>query len=147
VSYLSKRANSGLTHCGKGIEVFRDCQLQALREQAKTRAATKVKNAENTSGQREIFESLHDMAPNELEISLAVEKAAAERLLLGLTPIAPASEAYDAIWPRVLARHVVRLPDINQMAARLRKEGGLSFPDWEAGKRVPQPRYRMHRPK
>jgi three-Cys-motif partner protein len=131
----------------KGIEVFRDCQLQALHEQAKTRAATKVKHAESVSGQREIFESLHEMAPNELETSLAAEKVAAERMLLDLTPVAPLSVVYDAVWPRVLAKHVVRLPEVNKIAARLRKEESLSFPEWEPGKRVPQSRYRMQRPK
>jgi hypothetical protein len=131
----------------KGIEVFRDCQLQALHEQAKTRAATKVKHAESVSGQREIFESLHEMAPNELETSLAAEKVAAERILLDLTPVAPLSVVYDAAWPRVLAKHVVRLPEVNKIAARLRKEESLSFPEWEPGKRVPQSRYRMQRPK
>ena len=44
-----------------GIEVFRDCQVKALMEQSKTRAATKVRHAETSSGQKEIFQSLHDM--------------------------------------------------------------------------------------
>jgi hypothetical protein len=131
----------------KGIQVFRDCQLLALQEQARTRAATKVKRAEAVSGQHEIFESLHEMAPNDLEIKLAAEKAAAERLLLELTPIDPSSAIYEAVWPRVLTKHIVRLPDINQAAARLRKEKRLSFPDWERAKRVPQAHYRMQRPK
>lgn len=128
-----------------GIEVFRDCQMKALHEQAKTRAITKVKHAETTTGQREIFESLHEMAPNELETTLAAEKAAAEQTLLELTPAAPETLRYEEVWPRVLARHVVRLPEVNQIAARLRREQKLIFPGWESGKRVPQPEYRMHR--
>lgn len=83
-----------------GIEVFRDCQLQALQEQAKTRAATKVKHAETVSGQGEIFESLHEMAPNELEQSLAASKVAAEQMLIELTPLAPAT---SYIWRRLAA--------------------------------------------
>jgi three-Cys-motif partner protein len=130
----------------KGIEVFRDCQIQALREQARTRAATKVKHAESVSGQREIFESLHDMAPNELETSLADAKVAAEKTMIDLTPVSPASVVYGDIWPRVLAKHVVRRPDVNQIAVRLRKANLLMFPDWESGKRVPQDPYRMNRP-
>ena len=35
----------------KGIEVFRDCQLKALTEQSKTRAAIKVRSAEDSTGQ------------------------------------------------------------------------------------------------
>jgi three-Cys-motif partner protein len=129
----------------KGIEVFRDCQLKALQEQAKTRAATKVKHAEVTTGQREIFESLHDMAPNDIEAKLAAAKVAAEKMLLELTPAAPGATEYEHVWPRVLAKHIVRLPDVNQIAARLRKEQRITFPDWEPGKRVPQPNYRMYK--
>lgn len=131
----------------KGIEVFRDCQLKALQEQAKTRAATKVKHAEATTGQREIFESLHDMAGNDLEAKLTAAKAAAEKTLLDFTPLAPETIKYENVWPRVLAKHVVRLPDVNQIAAKLRKEQRIVFPDWESGKRkrVPQPNYKMHK--
>jgi three-Cys-motif partner protein len=129
----------------KGIEVFRDCQLKALQEQAKTRAATKVKHAEATTGQREIFESLHDMAGNDLETKLTAAKAAAEKTLLDFTPLAPETIKYENVWPRVLAKHVVRLPDVNQIAAKLRKEQRIVFPDWESGKRVPQPNYKMHK--
>lgn len=50
----------------KGIEVFRDCQVSGLREESRTRAATKVKHATTTTGQGEFFESLHDMAPDKL---------------------------------------------------------------------------------
>src|SRR5262249_33993836 len=50
----------------KGIEVFRDCQVKALTEQSKTRATTKVRHAETSSGQKELFQSLHDMGPDEL---------------------------------------------------------------------------------
>ena len=123
----------------KGIEVFRDCQLKALQEQAKTRATTKVKHAEATTGQREIFELLHDMAPNDLEAKLAAAKVAAEEALLELTPAVPGATRYEHVWPRVLSKHLVRLPDLNQIAARLRKEQRIIFPDWETGKRVPQP--------
>jgi three-Cys-motif partner protein len=135
------------TRHATGIEVFRDCQLQALQEQAKTRAATKVKHAETVSGQGEIFESLHEMAPNELEQSLAASKVAAEQMLIELTPLAPAASIYGDVWPRILAKHVVRRPDVNQIGARLRKEGKIVFPDWEPKKRVPQPSYRLQRPR
>ena len=130
----------------KGIEVFRDCQIQALQEQARTRATTKVKHAESISGQREIFESLHDMAPNELETTLAEAKVAAEKMLIDLTPMSPGSVIYRDISPRVLAKHVVRRPDVNQIAVKFKKANRLLFLDWETGKRVPQDPYRMNRP-
>jgi three-Cys-motif partner protein len=131
----------------KGIEVFRDCQTEALKEQSKTRATTKVKHAEAKTGQAEIFQSLHDMGPDDLTAFQQVERAAAEQTLLNWTPEAPASIQYDKLWPQVLARHVVRRPDVNTIAAQLRKDGRLLFPDWEKGKRVPQSNYRTQRPK
>jgi three-Cys-motif partner protein len=129
----------------KGIEVFRDCQVKALTEQSKTRAATKVRHAEASSGQKEIFESLHDMGPDELTSFLEAERGKAEKTLLQFTPKAPGTIPYEKLWPQVLARHVVRLPDLNKIAARLRDSGMLLFPDWEKGKRVPQAQYRTQR--
>ncbi len=129
----------------RGIEVFRDCQIKALTEQSKTRAATKVKHAQASTGQGEIFQSLHDMGPDELITFLRSQREEAERTFLELTPETPSSILYESLWPQVLARHVVRLPDVNQIGVRLRDDGRLLFPDWEKGKRVPQPRYRVQR--
>jgi hypothetical protein len=131
----------------KGIEVFRDCQAEALREQSKTRAATKVKHAEARSGQSEIFQSLHDMAPDDLTAFQKSELVAAERTLVRLTPEEPGAIRYENLWPQVLARHVVRRIDVNQMVARLRREQRLLIRNWENGKRVPQSGYRIQRPK
>ena len=128
-----------------GMEVFRDCQVEALKEQSKTRAATKVRHAAAKTGQEEIFQSLHEMGPDDLMALFEAEKTAAAHTLLSLTPEQPQAIRYENLWPQVLARHVVRRTDVNQMAARLRKEGQLLFPDWEKGKRIPQPRYRTQR--
>lgn len=130
----------------EGIKTFRDCQAKALEEEARTRAATKVKHAETVSGQREIFESLHEMAPNELERKLGLARSAAELAFLDLVPAAPGSIKFEDVWPHILSRHVVRLKDMNEIAARLRKEGRLVFLDWGPRKRVPDGHYRMQRP-
>lgn len=129
-----------------GLEVFRDCQTRALIEQSKTRASVKLRQAATRTGQGEIFQSLHDMAPAELESFLEAERAKAEKTFLELTPHEPYSIKYETLWPQILARHVVRLPDVNQLGAKLRRDGRLNFPDWERGKRVPQPHYRIQRP-
>jgi hypothetical protein len=73
----------------RGIEVFRDCQIKALTEQSKTRAATKVKHAETSTGQGEIFQSLHDMGPDELTTFLQSQRGEAEKTFLELAPEAP----------------------------------------------------------
>jgi three-Cys-motif partner protein len=130
----------------KGIEVFRDCQIKALQEQSATRAAVKLQHAAKTSGQAEMFESLHDMGRDKLNAFLANERQQAERSLLELTPQKPEAIRYDKLWPQVLALHVISLPQVNELAVKLRKAQALEFPDWEKGKRVPQPSYRTWRP-
>jgi len=86
------------------------------------------------------------MGPDALTSFLADEVEHAEATLLKLVPRQPDSILYEKLWPQVLARHVVRRPDVNAMAARLRAEEQLVFPDWEKGKRIPQPWYRTQRP-
>jgi len=130
----------------KGIEVFRDCQIKALFEQSRTRAATKVRTSEDHTGQRELFQSLHDMGRDELIDFLASEQQSAEDSLIALTPTVPGAIRYRELWPLVLSRHVVRLTEINTTVARLRNQGRLLVPDWEPRKRVPQPDYRIQRP-
>jgi len=129
----------------RGIEVFRDCQVKALREQASARASAKVKHAAATTGQNELFESLHDMGPDKLDATLKGELAAARQLLLELAPTPPASVKYEDLWPQILKSHIVRRTEVNALAAELRKSEDLLFPDWEQGKRVPQAHYKVQR--
>jgi three-Cys-motif partner protein len=130
----------------RGIEVFRDCQIKALQEQSATRAAMKLQRAAKTSGQAEMFDSLHDMGPDELNAFLASERQKAEKSLLELTPQKPAAIRFETLWPEVLARHVIRRTQVNELAVKLRSAQMLEFPDWEKGKRVPQASYRTWRP-
>jgi hypothetical protein len=116
-----------------------------LTEQSNARAAAKVKHAEAKTGQGEIFESLHDMGPDELTSFLEVERGKAGKTPVDLTPESPASIQYGSLRAQVLARHVVTVANVNSIGARLRKGGQLLFPDWERGKRVPQPSYRASR--
>jgi three-Cys-motif partner protein len=131
----------------KGIEAFRDCQAEALKEQSKTRAAAKVRHAAAQSGQGEIFESLHDMAPDDLASFHDAEMGKAEAALLKLAPEEPDAIRYEKLWPLVLARNVVRKTDVNQISGRLYREGKLLIPEWEKRKKVPQPGYLIQRPK
>jgi hypothetical protein len=73
------------------------------------------------------------------------ERKGARATLLALTPEQPLSILYKDLWPKVLASHVVRRTDVNKLAARMRKDGALVFPDWEKRKQVPQPYYRVQR--
>lgn len=130
----------------KGIEVFRDSQISALHEESKTRAATRVRHIATTTGQGELFESLHDMAPAKLESFLSEQATQAEQTLLDLAPRSPQVSTYDSLRAQVLAKHVVKVADVNRIAARLYRETRLLFPDWEKNRRVPQPEYRVRQP-
>jgi three-Cys-motif partner protein len=129
-----------------GIAAFRECQTKALDAQAETRAALKVRHEASGTGQTELFESLHDMGPNETAAMRVAEKAKAEALVLELTPKAPDYITYKKLWASVLTKHAVRLTDVNRICANLKKKEALLFPDWETGKRVPQDHYRTQRP-
>jgi hypothetical protein len=119
--------------------------VKALEAQASTRAATKVDSVERRTGQSELFDSLHEMSENEAKQFLDYERSKARETLLALTPVLPGTIAYKDLWPKVLAKHVVMKPEVNKIAAALRKESQIVFPGWEKGKRVPQPAYLMHR--
>ncbi len=128
-----------------GIEVFRDCQIKALEGQAATRAASKVRSAAASSGQSELFPSLHEMGPDETGRLLARERVAARTSLVEMAPEAPAAIKYAELQTRVLTRHIVRAVDVSTVAAELRQQGLLIFLDWEAGKRRPKPNYIVQR--
>ena len=133
------------TRHAKGVEVFRDCQIKTLEEQSSTRAAIRLQSNQNSSGQGELFRSLHEMGPNETAELLADEREAASHTLLELTPSAPAFGIYGDIRAAVMTRHIVKSSDVNKIAARFRKEGRLLFPDWVPKKKVPEAGYRVQR--
>lgn len=134
------------TRHAKGIEVFRDCHLKTERQQVKVRTATKRTHEEQQSGQGFLWGADVPFAPDDISDFLDAEKAAARATLLALIPPEPAFSAYGKVWPRVLEKHVVTRPDVNKLAADLRKCGALNFVGWEAGKRVPQDNYRVAKP-
>jgi hypothetical protein len=104
-----------------------------------------VKHTETSTGQKEMLQSLHDMGPDELSSFLQEQRQRAEEALVRIAPAAPTSIPYEKLWPQVLTRHVVRLPDVNKIAVQMRQTKRLLFLDWEKGKRVPQPHYRVQR--
>lgn len=128
-----------------GLEVFRDCQVKALDAQANARASTKVGKTVTKTGQSELFNSLHEMGQNEAASFLSSEQRKARETLLRLAPDVMSPIRYRDLWPQVLAAHVVRRTQVNQLAAELRKDGLLVFRGWEQRKRVPQPDYLVHR--
>lgn len=129
-----------------GIKVFRDCQVKALQEQAAARGTARIRHTEVTTGQNELFESLHEMGPDKLDAALKREKSAARDAVVAIVPEAPGAVKYEDLWPQVLSRHIIRHTDLNTLIADMRKSGDLLLPDWESGKRVPQDSYRVQKP-
>lgn len=129
-----------------GFEVFRDCQMAALKAQAELRAQGNIKASAAKSGQSELFESMLDLAPDKSAAWIAQEKERATEMVRKITPKAPGHMTYRQLWATVLSEHAVKKTEMNKICARLRKIGDIIFPDWEDGKRVPQDRYKVHRP-
>ncbi|MDO9474533.1 MAG: three-Cys-motif partner protein TcmP [Caulobacter sp.] len=134
------------TRKAAGIEVFRDCQIKTLQEQASVRGMAKVAQTQSRSGQGEMFASAGDMASDGIEEYLASEREAAKQALLASVPVQPEAVIYGEVWPQILSKHAVRKVDLNALAGSLRKSGGIVFPDWVPKKRVPDDEYRMSRP-
>jgi hypothetical protein len=84
-----------------------------------------------STGQGELFESLYEIAPDELASFLDSERRLARNI------------RYEKLWPQILLKHVIRLPDVNRLVATLRADGRILIPDWEKERRVPQQHYRI----
>jgi three-Cys-motif partner protein len=120
-----------------GVEVFRDCQLKTLREQENVRGVIKIAHVQAGSKQNELFGSMRDMSPGDMEQYLASEQAAAGNALGRLIPAQPSSVRYSEIWPKILLWHAVRKTDLNRMVADLRRQGDVRCINWRDRQRVP----------
>ena len=130
----------------KGVEVFRDCHVDALDVQSDIRGRRKLEGRESRSGQFELLASTHEMGPDRSSISLVDEDRRARDLLLNLVPLGGPGVRWDSIWPMVLTRHIIRLKDLKRIANEYRRSGVLEFPDWPAGaKRTPEDGYLVRR--
>lgn len=132
------------TRSTKGIEVFRDCQQAALKEQDKVRAGLKVAKRDDLFGTSDLFGA--SVTGNEFAGRwIADQEAAAREALLAAVPAAPATITYGEVWPPILAEHGVRKTRLGRIAAELKAEGRIRFLDWAARKQVPDDGYRISR--
>ncbi len=100
-----------------GLEVFRDCQIKALRAQSQVRGVAKLKALAVASHQNELFGSVGDMTPDPTTNFLDGERRAAGEVLLNLVPTAPGAIRWVEVWPQVLARAIVTRAQANALAA------------------------------
>lgn len=129
----------------KGNEVFRQVQVKALKQQIETRGETKLKNKQQKTGQNELFSSANDYAPSPTEEILQSHEDEARNFILQTVPNKPASILYESLRLETAKRFIVNFPQINQISKKLKNEGLIEFPDWEKGKHVPQPSYRVQK--
>lgn len=128
------------TRKSPGIEVFRRSQVKTLREQEAVRGS--IRQAKISGAQTEAFLP-SEMTSSETEAYLELEKISARNYLLDIVSKASLSSTYGDLWPKVLAKHAITKADLNSIAASFRKEGQLSFPDWQTGKRIPADGWRV----
>lgn len=128
-----------------GVEVFRDCEVATLKEQDDRRAEAKVADIEQRSGQAEMFGQRSEMSARPSDAILLDGEAAARSMILNVTPVRPDSILFKDLRLEVMSQIVIRKTRVGEIAAELKKDGRLSFPNWEPRRRVPQDDYLVHR--
>lgn len=127
-----------------GIEVFRECQHDALKAQDLVRDQLKSsKRAEAT-----MMDDLFADTPTGNQFAarwMAEQEVAARAALLEKIPLGPESIRYGEVWPAVMAKHGVRGRRLARIAAEMRNAGTLKFLDWAPRKQVPDDDYRVQR--
>jgi three-Cys-motif partner protein len=124
----------------KGVAVFRDTQVRALREQANVRAAVKLESTKAKSGQNEMF-SLHEMTSNQTDLFLKRELETAMKQLLDLVTAAPSGVPYGQLATNLMLERTIKPSDLRRSTADLRKKGLLHITPWPARKQVPDDDY------
>jgi len=130
----------------KGIKEFREQQVKALKQQSKTRGETKIKAQESRTGQTEMFKSVNEISLNPTEEILQSQREEARQFILETVPNKPESILYENLSLETAKRYIVKFADVNQICNQLKNEKLIEFPNWERGKRVPHPHYRVQRP-
>lgn len=129
-----------------GIKVFRDCHAKTLVEQDSVRDVTKFAAAAEASGQGDMFGTNRGLGPDPIAAFIEGEQKAAEKMLVEMVR-AEGEIAYGAVWPQILTLYAVRQTELNQIAARLKSDGVIEFPDWGVRQRVPNDESVMRFPK
>lgn len=128
-----------------GIEVFRDCQIKALEEQAAVSGRMHVQ-AVIATGQGLLFGPPEPPRDSRLDAALERERLAAHAMMLGMIPAEGRSVAWESVWPAVLSEHVISRSALGREVNKLRKAGVLSVPAWSSNrKQVPDDEYRLAR--
>ena len=74
-----------------------------------------------------------------------MDEVAARSMMLAVTPVRPGSIRFKDLRLEVMSRIMIRKTRVGEIAAELKKDGHLRFPNWEPRRRVPQDDYLVHR--
>lgn len=129
----------------KGIEVFRDQQVKALRKEIETRGETKIKNWQNRTGQGEMFTSTNEFSPSQTEEILNTHEIEARNFILQEVPKKPNTILYKDLRLETAKRFIIKFSKINEISRKLMDENLIEFPDWEKNRQRPQPNYRVQK--
>ncbi|WP_343528588.1 three-Cys-motif partner protein TcmP [Sphingomonas sp.] len=127
-----------------GVEVFRECQHDALKAQDLVRDQLK-------SDRRAAATMMNDMfagVPTGNEFAtrwMAEQESAARKMVADVVPQSPEAVRYGDIWPQVLAHHGIRRRRLGRLMAEMRDLGQINFLDWGPRKQVPDDDYRVTR--
>lgn len=127
-----------------GVEVFRECQHDALKAQDLVRDQLKSDKRAAATMMDDMFAGVS--TGNEFAARwIAEQEAAARAALAHIVPRNPETIYYGDVWPAVLARYGVRRRRLGRMMAEMRDRGEVRFLDWAPRKQVPEDGYRVTR--
>jgi len=128
-----------------GMEVFRDCQIKSLEEQAAVAGRMQLQ-LENASPQGSLFGPPQPTRDPRLETALERERNAARSMMINMLSASETGMLWENVWPRVLSEHVVSKSVLGRIAGDLRKAAIIEIPAWSSErKKVPDDGYRLHR--
>jgi len=128
-----------------GLKVFRDCQIKALEEQSAVAGRMQVQ-AMTDARQGFLFGLPEPALDLKLRDSMERERTSARQMLLQLLPEEGPGAAWEVLWPKVLADHVISEGALGRIANELRKANVVSIPAWSSErKQIPEDNYRLFR--
>ena len=123
-----------------GIEVFRNAQMKTLIEQELRR--DDIRQGQFSGAQIDMFRP-NEMSPSEAATTRDTERVSATEALLELVSSSHRPQLYDDLWPIILSQHGVTKTDLNQIVAKLRRDGLIRVPEWQPKARVPAGAWRI----
>ena len=122
----------------KGLEVFRDSQVKALRAQADVRTSEKSKDKAARTGQDDLFGGTDTVQQDPSSKEIADGKTGGTAFAQEMIADSASGIEWSELWPSVLERFTIRRGDLGNAINNLRKSGVIDAPGWPKGHRTPK---------